>query len=415
MTQNFAQGLVFGGDIRFDLSNLSAFGTLETAELTSVFQGDFVCGLNTQIWNTPVTSGAGAAVDTDASRLRIQCGTNAAGYAYITPKRPARYRAGQGITARFTPLYSTGIANNLQIWGVGSIVSNTPYDGFFFGYNGTSFGIVHYNRGTPTWYAQASWNGDKCDGSSGTSFEYDPTFGTPVMIKYPYLGYGDIGFYLQDPSTARWVLVHTIRYANTVATTQLGNPTLQFLGFTLNSGNTTNKTMYCGSVGIFISGSRSFVGNPAWAMDNNKSGVTTETNILTLKNATTYNTVTNRGLIRLTSLAISSSAASGVSIFRLKRGVTLGGSPSYTTINGTTGDGGVTITNGNSITSYDTAGTTITGGTYEFGITVDNPNSSIINLLPYDIFIAPTEILTISGFSTISAVMGVTLNWSEDI
>lgn len=401
--------------IQFDTSNLSAFGTLETGELTPIMQGDFVYGLNTQVWKSGVVSGTGATVDTDAARLRIQSGTNAAGYAYILSRKTARYRAGQGTVARFTPLYTAGVADNVQLWGMGTISSNVPYDGFFFGYNGTSFGICHYIRATPTWTAQGSWNGDKVDGSAGSSFTWDKTKGTPVQIKYPYLGYGDIVFQVQNPTTARWVTVHTIRYANTVATTQLGNPTLQFLGFTLNSGNTTNQTMYCGSVGVFISGTRSFVGNPKWAADSNKASITTETNLISLQNATTYNGVTNRGMIRLNSISFGSSAANGIAVVRLKVGVTLGGSPSYTTVNGTTADNGVTITSGNSIASYDTAGTTITGGTYIFGITLDNPNSGIIDLVPYDIFIPPAEILTVSGFSSVSSTMSACLNWTEDI
>lgn len=396
--------------VDFNPSNQSAFGTLETAELTPVIQGDWVYGINTQIWATPVVSGTGATVDTDSSRLRIQSGTNSAGYAYILSRRPVRYRAGQGTLLRFTPLFTAGVANNIQLWGMGAVAANVPYDGYFFGYNGTSFGIAHYVRGSATWTAQASWNG------TALPFTLDPTKGTPMMIKYPYLGYGDIQFYIQNPASAAWILVHNIRYANTVATTQLSNPTMYYMGFTLNSGNTTNVTMYSGSVGAFVSGVRSFIGNPKWSMDSNKSGVTTETNLLTLKNATTYNTVTNRGLIRLTSASVSSSAASGISVFRFKTGVTLGGSPSYATINGTTADSGVTITSGNSITSYDTAGTTVTGGTYLFSITLDNPASSgTIDLTPYDLFVTPAETMTISGYSSTNAQLGVSVTWSEDI
>lgn len=92
---------------KFDPSNMSAFGTLESSELTPIFQGDFAYGLNTQLWNAVVVSGTAATIDTNASRLRIQSGTGSAGYAYITSRKIVRYRAGQGTTARFTPLFST--------------------------------------------------------------------------------------------------------------------------------------------------------------------------------------------------------------------------------------------------------------------------------------------------------------------
>jgi hypothetical protein len=114
-------------------------------------------------------------------------------------------------------------------------------------------------------------------------------------------------------------------------------------------------------------------------------------------------------------MSVASSAAAGVAVFRLKIGATIGGSPSFAAINGTTADGGVTITSGNSIASYDVAGTTVAGGTYIHSVTVDNPNSRDINLEPFNLFIAPGEILTISGYSSNSSELGVSINWSEDI
>jgi len=395
--------------INFNQANQSAFGTLETGELTPVIQGDWVYGINNQIWLTPVVSGTGATVDTNLSRLRIQSGTNASGYAYIMSRKPARYRAGQGTMFRITPVFTAGVTNNIQLWGMGSIISNAPYDGYFFGYNGTVFGIVHYNRGTPSWVAQVNWNGITLP------FSWDPTKGTPVMIKYPYLGYGDAFFYVQNPLSGAWVLVHTIRYANTSATTELANPSLRVIGFTANSGNTTNVTMYSGSVGVFISGSRLFISNPRWCMDSIKTAVTTEENIISIRNATTYNGVENRALLRLSYISFGSSAANGISIIRFRTGATLGGTPSFSPINGSTSDNGVTITNGNSIASYDVAGTTVANGTYSSCITLDNPNSQVFNLEPFELYIAPGETITISSYSSISSTVGVGINWSEDI
>lgn len=405
--------MTFIKQISFNSSNQSAFGTLENGELTPVVHLDFMYGINIQTGaETEVNS---ATVDTNAGRLRIQTGTNSAGNGIFVSRKSAKYRPGLGMVARFTPIFTTGAASSLQAQGAFNVSSNALYDGYGFGYNGTAFGVVHYIAGTPTWTAQSSWNGDKVNGDAGTSFTYDPTKGTPVMIKYPFLGYGDIMFYIQHPTTAAWVLVHTIRYANTTTTIQLTNPTLHFVAIATNSGNTNNLTMYCGSVGFFISGKRSFIGNPRWGMDSNKAGVTTEANILSVQNATTYNGIANRSLIRLSYLSFGSSAASGVSVFRFKIGATLGGTPSYTPINGSTADNGVTITSGNSAGSYDVAGTTVANGTYVGGVSCDNPNSGAVDLEPFDLFVAPGEILTISGYSSVSATIGLTLNISEDI
>lgn len=409
--------LINNPTIKFDPSNLSAFGEIEVEESTPIFQADWVYGLNSQLWLPAVVSGTGASVDTDSARLRIQSGTDSAGYAYLINRRSVRYRAGQGMVARFTPVFTTGSVNNIQLWGMGNISSNLPYDGYFFGFNGTVFSIAHYNRSSaPTWIAQSLWNGDKVDGSSGTSFNYNPAFGTPAMIKYPYLGFGDIEFFLQNPLSGRWVLVHTIRYANTTATTQLSNPTLHFIGFTANSGNTSNKTIYCGSVGVFLSGLRSFAGSPKWALDSNKSSITTETCLLNIKNCTTYNGVTNRGLLRFNSLSFANgNTVASIAVVRFKIGAAIGGSPSYVPVSGSSANQGVTITSGNSIASYDTAGTTVSGGMYIYNASVANAGQGIIDLTPFNIFVAPGEILTISGFSTNTAILSVSTNWTEDI
>lgn len=395
----------------FPASMLTAFGTLEVSELTPIFQSDFVYGLNTQRWNTAVVSGTGATVDTDSRRLRLQSGTDGAGYAYITSKIVS---AGQGNIFRATPIFAAGTANNTQLWGIGSIASNTPYDGYFFGYNGTTFGIAHYIAGTPTWTARTAWNGDKVDGTAGTSFNWNPAYGTPVQIKYPYLGYGNILFQVQNPTTSQWVTVHTIRYANATATTQLANPSLQVLGFILNSGNTSNLTMYMGSVSVLLSGQRSFVSNPRWAVDNNKASISTETCLLNLKNATTYNGVTNRGVMRLNYLSFGSGNNS-VAVCRLKLGATIGGSPSYAAVSGTTADGGTTITSGNSVASVDTAGTTVANGDYIFNVTIGQNSNISVDLTPLEILIQPGQILTVSGFATAASTLGVSVNWSEDI
>jgi hypothetical protein len=240
------------------------------------------------------------------------------------------------------------------------------------------------------------------------------------MIKYPYLGYGNISLFVQNPTTSRWILAHTIRYANTTKTLQLTNPNLQFVAFTANSGNTTNKTLYVGSIGVFISGMRSHISSPKWAADNVKTGITTETNLMSLRNATTYNGVSNRSLMRLQSMSVACNGTQSSNItIRFKINATLGGTPSYSTISGTTADNGVTITSGNSIASKDTAGTTITGGTYIYNMqSSQGANGSgfqAIDLSMYEIFVAPGETLTVSGTATNTSSIGISLNWTEDI
>ena len=395
--------------VYIDASNAGPFGDLIAQPMTPLLQLDFTYGINTQTGLTTVANSA--TVDTSSARLRVQSGTNAAGSGTFVSRRPAKYRAGQGVVARFTAAFTAGKATSTQIVGMGD-----ENDGYFFGYNGTAFGILHRNATTPTWIAQTAWNGDKCDGTGASGFDWNKTYGNVCQIKYPFLGYGNITFWVQNTATSAWILCHTIHYTNTTATIQISNPNLPFQANSINSGNNTNLIIYVGSVGVFLVGERSFIGNPKWAVDNFKNNITTETNIFTVKNCTTFNGVSNHGLLRFNSVSIASTSNNGIAVLRLKVGATLGGNPSYTTINGTTADQGVTITAGNSIASFDIAGTTVANGTYIFNITVASPaGSGIIDLTPFNIILAPGEILTFSGFSTASTTIGISANWTEDI
>lgn len=392
-------------------SSVSTFGDLIAQPLTPVVQLDFVYGVNTQTGVTTVANGG--TVDTNSSRLRLQTSTDVAGSAIFQSRKTAKYRPGQGMLARFTAVYTAGAANSTQIYGVG-----TATDGYFFGYNGTTFGICHRNNGSDTWYSQSvDWNGDKCNGAGVSGFNLDPTLGNVFMVQYPYLGYGCITFWILNPSTACWILAHTISYPNTTVTVQLSNPNMFFYAQVLNSGNNTNLVGYCGSVGIFAVGVLSGIGGPRWAYDNNKSSVTAETNLFSLRNCTTYNGVTNRSLIRIHSLTFAGGnyGNNGVSVVRLRIGATVGGTPAFSTISGTSVDDGVTITSGNSVSSVDKAGTTSTGGTLVWAGGVNVISNLHVDLSDENIYVSPGETLTVAGFSTVSAVLNAAVSWTEDI
>lgn len=387
---------------RPDAASISAFGDLVTAENTPLIQIDWVHGANTQV-GTLAASGTGATADTTSGMLRLQSGTANNGTASYTSARAAKYRQGQGITARFTTVFANTNANNKMLVGMGSST-----DGYFVGYNGTSFGILHRNNSSDTWIPTASWVGD------ALSFTPDYTKGNVWMIRYPFLGFGAIRFFLLSPAGV-WTLVHTIEYPNSSATPQLRNPNLPFFAQSINgAAGTTNCICYCASVGVFLNGNRSFLG-PTWASSNRKTSITTETNLLTIRNATTYNGILNRSLIRIKSISVAWDNVSNTALLNVIKGTTLGGSPAYAAINGTTADAGVTITSGNSVASVDKAGTTITGGNVLFNISLARYSSTTMDMTSLDLFLEPGSILTFSITGDQSGDARVSVNWVEDI
>lgn len=403
--------------VRFDPSNLSAFGDLTSVGLTPILQGDFV--YNTRTFGMGTSTGTGATVDTSLGRLRVQSGTTATtGTAIFVSNYPAKYRAGEGVLARFTTVFDTGQAGNVQEIGM-----MTATDGYAFGFNGTSFGILHRNSGTgslvETWIPQTSWNGDKANGTGASGMNWRTQNGNVCMIVYPFLGYGDVRFYVEDSASSRFILVHTICYANTSQYIQLSNPTLNFWVRSANTGaNTTNTILHVGSVGVFVTGQVTYTGGD-WAKDTLRTGVTTENAILSLRNATTYNGVANKGVVKIKSISFlgntSGANPSGVVVMRLKIQATLAGDSVYQAVNGTTSNNGISITEGKSVVSTNTTHTTVTGGDLVYSSTANMNNGYSIDLENYHILLLPSQTLSITISSTSSATVACSVNWVEDL
>lgn len=57
----------------------------------------------------------------------------------------------------------------------------------------------------------------------------------------------------------------------------------------------------------------------------------------------------------------------------------------------------------------------VSGGTYIYNLTLSTNGNDIIDLIPYNIFVAPGETLTASVSGTASTAAGVSLNWIEEV
>ena len=87
--------------------------------------------------------GAGASVTTSNGEAVMTSGTSTDGYARLTSKKVAKYRAGQATMAKWTARFTTGSAGNRQMAGLYNIEA-----GYQFGYNGTAFGILYTESAT---------------------------------------------------------------------------------------------------------------------------------------------------------------------------------------------------------------------------------------------------------------------------
>lgn len=118
------------------------FGEISAESMYPVFGSDAVYGINTaeQIVSSDGTGGTATA--TAGMFTTGTGGTTAGFFSSIQSRKRLRYRPGQGNVVRYTALFTTGQSNSVQVVGVGTAESSLG-----FGYNGTSYGILHSTGG----------------------------------------------------------------------------------------------------------------------------------------------------------------------------------------------------------------------------------------------------------------------------
>lgn len=329
----------------------------------------------------------------------LQTSAAANGDAVLESVGAARYTPGQGQAVKFTAVFTAGVANSRQEIGIGDAT-----DGFFFGYSGAAFGIFRRQNGVDTFVAQTAWNADKMDGTGPSGAVLDPTKGNVFTVRYQWLGYGAIRYYVEDPTTGLPQLVHTIQYSNANVVPSVFNPSLPLHARVINTGNATNLTMRVGSMGAYCEGPFNDAGG-RFSTGNRKTAITVETAIFTIRcDTSVFTGQTNRARVHLdaTSVAISGGADS---LARLVLNATLGGVPAFAALDAA-----------RSIVSVDTAGTTVTGGREIRRIASIGNFQETQPLSDLEIRLNPGDTLTFSALSfagNISANIGAA--WNEEL
>lgn len=378
-----------------DSTFISAFGELVAQEMTPIVTLSFPYNINAA-YVTSSGSNGGSVTQANAQAV-LQTGTNPAGVGSLFSNSAARYSPGQGMVIRFTAAFTQGVANSHQEIGYGD-----DSDGFFFGYMGTTFGVCRRQNTVDTFIAQSAWNGGV--GNFTTAGGFDPTKGNVYQIRYQWLGYGAIRFYIENPGTGELALVHTIYYPNQAVIPSIFNPSLPLRAQVNNSGNTTNLTLLTASMGAYAEGPFNSTG-ARFATGNYKTLVgTTLTNIFTIRNKATFQSKTNRGRVHVDSIATAITGKID-SEYRMVLNATLGGAPSYTDIN----------TN-QSIVDFDIAGTTVTGGR-EIRRGPSAGDSTVAeDISSLEIRLNPGDTLTFAAktqTSTVSAALST--SWNEEL
>lgn len=393
---------------------VSAFGDIRVVQPTPVSQFDFVYGINTNYVSTAVV-GTGTVTGANSLATLSTGGTASGATATLQSRKYYKYRDGFGALIRYTAIFSTGIANNLQYAGCGDI-SVTPNDGYFFGYNGVDFGILYLRNGVFTWTTQANWTNDTLLGtgtsSNPSSMRIDPTKGNIYQITVSYLGFGNIDFYVFSPLANEFLLVHTLRYANANTTTSILNPSLSLLWTTRNTAAAGSTiTMSAASGGMFTDGPIINLGSKYGRSNSKTNPGVTEINIITIQNNATINSINNKANLQLAFVTFAATDTTNANLahmitLNVRLNPTVAGVPAFTNIDAT-----------NSIASFDTAGTTVTNGTLLNSYVCCYATCQQIQLADYDIFAYPGDRIVFSVVltnSTAGTRASVGVSWIEN-
>ena len=367
------------------------------AELTPKVHLTFPYNINTDIVDTTVANGGTVTAADSMAVVQTSAATN--GEAEFSSRRVLTYRSGLGGMVRFTALFTTGVASSTQYIGVGD-----ETDGFFFGYDGITFGILRRQDGVEFWEPQTSWNVDVMDGNDGaanpSNVLLDTTKINVFQINYQWLGAGQIEFSVEDPNTGLFVPVHRIKYANANTIPSIYNANLPLHAHVVNEGNASNITLKTASMAAFVEG-KSIPLGPTNNFNASKS-ISTEEFLFSLRNKATINSVNSRVRMILKQISAGNDA-NALSTIRVYSNATLDITPTWTNVNGD-----------DSCVEVDTTADYVSGGRLLFQGVIGKDNGQIFDLENLDIQISPNEIITITAEAGQAGVQSVALTWQED-
>ena len=379
----------------------SSFNLLTTTHETPIIQVMFPYYVDTADDVIITVTGSGA-VTQSAGMAVVTTGATANSTAIMETRRFIQYRPGQGVIARLS-----GFANAVPDAN-GKITAGIlgAQDGFAFSYNGTALSVLHRLNTSDTFIAQASWNGDKVDGSGPSGFTWDATKGSPMAIQYQWLGVGIVNFFVYgdngDP-----ILIHTIKYGNAHTGVSLLNPCLPMRVEVSNGATATARTFSCPCLTASIYGDRGpandhpFSGGAGNVSLSNGS----ETFVAAFFNKATFQSLTNRIVIQPREFNVCANGQR--TVFNLYR---------RNASTGLTATSFANVDATNSCIQTSTAGTfTATGWRKIKSLAVENGGNIILTPQKGELPLYPGDYWVVTATAQGNgATGGVEINWVEE-
>ncbi len=250
---------------------------------------------------------------------------------------------------------------------------------------------------------RTSWNIDKGDGIGQLPI-IDWSKGNVFQIRYQWLGYGAITFFIENPISGNCIPVHRIQYANANTVPSVSNPSLQFLVNAANALTTEDVTCFVGSIyGGTDGGTGGVYGNRHANTYSNSVGNTNQENIVSFRSPHNFNGVSNRAVVSVLRLVFTASAAADIKIIK---NATLEGSSSWTS-------------SPNVLLESSDGNVDVTGGTTLYAERAEKQDRFVIDpeeSLNEVVKLYPGDVISIVGIADSgSSTINVAANWIEPV
>ncbi len=285
----------------------SPFGLMMTGQPQTIKDYRFAYNEQASLFYDQETVGATIAYDSDPGVILLTNPTTTGALASRSSHFYHPYIPGTGTCVEMSMVIGdAGKTNVARRWGLFD-----DDNGVFWELNGTTLSVVIRSDSTGSIVedsvSQASFSDDKLDGSDSLNFTLDVTAGNIYWVDYQWLGVGRVRFGIVEPNGSR-VLVHTFKNANSSADIPyMRTGTLPIRVEQENTGtagSTSEFRWICASVKHTeqspINGNNLQSASTGTTLVNfaDTDGLVP---IIAVRPKTAFNTLTNRGIIRLLS------------------------------------------------------------------------------------------------------------------
>lgn len=339
-------------------------GRLQVTTPEVLFFNTFQYGVETDVWDTALTSGGTADFEAATSSVKMGVTSTIGSKSVRQTLNVQRYIPGRPSTLTFAVRLQTPVAGIRRRFGLFD-----GLDGFYFEDNGGDYACVLINSGTSTVnrVSRANWNGDKLDGTGPSGVTADPTAIQMISVVYEWYGAGQVSFeYIIDGNP---IVIQTFNTANVATAPWCKTP---FLPIRMEIENVSAST----GPHYIWQGSNSLIADGT----TNKTGISQ--NILTPPAGITL-TAANT-FYPVVSIRLKSSTLEGIVLPTSFQAGTLDNTNIFfklirnATVNGTWVD----MPDANSFAQYNYTSTgTITNGTDLFSGYISSSSGGAVNML----------------------------------